>query len=130
MARKNNLTGLELRKACCEALGWHHGDRFWHHPWCGEENGCVTGCGVRLANIAGLPAIESEIGIAWPIFVEWVKKHKLEWQISPSNPEDRLEEHIVIWAYNPATEFELGVSDSTLPLAIARAIVEAEEKRK
>jgi hypothetical protein len=125
---ERQLTGLELRKACCEALGWHHGDRFWHHPWCGKENGCMTGCGVRLANIAGLPAIESDIGVACSALRDYCKKRNYGWRIKET---DLLRVFIfrrgMITRNQNLTIITFQRGDD-IAEAIARAIVKAEEK--
>jgi hypothetical protein len=95
------LTGLELRRACCEALGWRQVE---------------------------LLAIESDIGVAWPIFVEWCDKHDFAWEATSNKPG-----HIYLDVADAATRLNdsclhIRVTADTLPLAIARAIMEAEEK--
>lgn len=78
----DKLEGLELRKKTLEALGWTRGERFWHHPWCHEDSGCVTMCGVRIDDIAGLPAIESDPAVAIPMLLEWLKRNERRAEIT------------------------------------------------
>lgn len=80
----SDLSGLELRRAACEVLGWRTGDRFWHHPWCVEDSGCVAACGIGKNNIAGLPAIESDPAISEPLFLEWCERN--DWRFELFGP--------------------------------------------
>jgi hypothetical protein len=75
-----------------------------------------------------LLAIESDIGVAWPIFVEWCDKHDFAWEVTSNKPG-----HVYLDVADAATRLNdsclhIRVTADTLPLAIARAIVEAESK--
>jgi hypothetical protein len=130
--KMTELTGLELRRKACEALGWHEDPNvkgYFHSPRCKTRvraiGHIVEGCTVSR----DLPAIESDIGVAWPIFVEWCEKKQIWFELHNAfNGESwfyfvtlfrKIDDDVSPWAqFNGATPSE----------AIARAIVEAGEK--
>ena len=54
------LTGLELRKAACEALGWRWVAKFY---------------------LEDLPGIESDPAVSEPMFLEWCEKNGIRWEM-------------------------------------------------
>ena len=86
------LTGLELRKAACEALGywWEGGPSvgFWHTPKCCRpslpgHDGCdFEGHPQRGFIEDALPAIESDPAVSDPMFLDWCEKNNILWRIS------------------------------------------------
>jgi hypothetical protein len=98
----NNLTGLELRKACCEALGWRQVE---------------------------LLAIESDIGVAWPIFVEWCEKNEYGLRLHSITDGSRegwtSSTKCICWLVDrDGVQLIRAVNGATLSEVIARAIVE------
>lgn len=79
----NELTGLELRRAALEALGWEKdrdGDGWWHSPACRYDNGGNRDYSVDKCNFPShrtedrLPAIESDPAVSEPIFLAFCEK--------------------------------------------------------
>lgn len=89
----SELSGLALRKAACEALGWRYQfqmmawrDRdtieevgFYHSPKCILGEPCNFPSHQTLES---LPAVESDPAVAWPLFLGWMKKNQYRADIS------------------------------------------------
>ena len=127
------LTGLELRKAACEALGywWEGGPSvgFWHTPKCCRpslpgHDGCdFEGHPQRGFIEDALPAIESDPAVSEPMFLEWCEKKKYYWEIRGGG---ELPCECSIFDYEGSMEgCIVTASGSTLSEARARAIMEA-----
>ena len=84
------LSGLELRKALCEALGW-----TWSNIDCREANLHGTPPkGYKSDMCAGAPcapAYESDPAAFWPDFETWCAVNKWWWHFSGSMEHRRVE---------------------------------------
>lgn len=67
----SELSGLELRKAACEALGWKRNERLptWPNPGWRGPSGNLT---------CDLPAIESDPAVSESMFLEWCDKNRFD----------------------------------------------------
>ncbi len=133
-----NLTGLELRRKACEALGyWWEGGRtvgYWHTPKCPNPiNPGHQGCDFEghpsrmMVNETRtpehlLPAIESDPAVALTMLVEFCEKNDgWDWRLQSARY--RLGATCTIWSADCVI---MGHADGSTPCeAIARAIVEA-----
>jgi len=138
----NELSGLELRKAANEVLGWTYrgtqcsGGFSCHRQDCkcdsatnectcpfescdhALEIDCIHGCGTDG------PAVESKPEISEPMFLDFCAKHNLRWEMSTCQPhDDWKDQHIVIWMHSTVTYFEVEVEGHNPSAARARAIV-------
>lgn len=132
----SELTGLALRKAACEALGWKKetmecgGGFTFHRPSCScrsvvdcgctfeqcdhdVEIDCIHGCGTDG------PAIESDPAVSEPMFLEWCEKHRFTWELWSLFDGDRVYFRILM---HGTGEF---ISGASMSECRARAIVEA-----
>lgn len=119
------LSGLELRKAACEGLGW-------------TDITFMKGCSAMKSDYAGfpptnahigrdwLPAIESDPAVSEPEFLKWCEENGYEWDICTCDPHDSFTtRHIVAWVHRPEFNFAVEVCGSTPSEARARSIVAA-----
>lgn len=138
------LTGLELRKAACEALGywWEGGTTsgYWHTGKCPRpalpaHNGCdYAGHPQRVAEFAkpeeSLPAIESDSSVSESMFLEWCEKKGYEWRLTSAHHRKGI--CLTIWdciGLAMATSMNVVHVDGSTPSeARARAIVEASKR--
>ena len=93
----DQLSGLALRKALCEALGWK-----WTNIDCRERSlhGMPPGGDAARDYCAGepcAPALESDPGVFWPEFEKWALAEGHEWQMSSAK--HRLGYSCAIWLY-------------------------------
>lgn len=121
----SELSGLELRKAACEALGWTESGRGWFHaPTCdgkGTLANAWKGCDFEHHS-KHLPAIESDPAVSEPMFLEWIGRRGFAWTMESG--------------YGEPDSFRLAMENiDGIPVAVvygstpsearARAIVEA-----
>lgn len=86
----SNLTGLELRKKACEALGYTSQPAYGKHDYEWWNSNEQIEANFVCHGVENLPAIESDPAVAWPIFLEWCMTNgyafdlhwdfKLDWQ--------------------------------------------------
>lgn len=125
----SELTGLDLRRAALEALGWktewYSGDAWWlvnpdGNKLCGDEE-------EPDSLWSSAPAIESDPAVSEPMFLEWCEKNGYSWLIY--NASGRVDV-IIRDRENDAdslTGHAWSASGSTPSEARARAIVAASQ---
>lgn len=75
----SELSGLELRKAACEALGITHPHTVNHDEQQAEQSDPCVLCGIaRHSHHKGMPAIESDPAVSESMFLEWCAKEGYE----------------------------------------------------
>jgi hypothetical protein len=145
------LTGLKLRKAACEVLGYewwsgygktylvpqYLGDEWRAHPGLGWKPGKVgteSEIDMDFMNTyqhAALPRVESEPAISEEMFSQWAWKSDLQWQLETAVTYDDVKWPLyTVTILRDLGEGRLGdelfiVEGSTPSEARARAIVES-----
>ncbi len=77
----SELSGLDLRKAACEAVygglwfqSYGNGAGFYHRGACRER---AQGSSCKCGGSWNLPAIESDPAVSEPMFLEWLRKRNI-----------------------------------------------------
>ena len=87
--KEQELSGLELRKALCEALGWREAKSgWWHSPMCVAPAEDLKNCnyGRHVESINYIPALESDPGAFWPEFLKQCRERKWSYKIHGGSP--------------------------------------------
>lgn len=80
----SELSGLELRKAACEALGWD----VIEDQFLSNDSQRLTGIGrpQGRGTTQALPAIESDSAVSEPMFLEWIVSRNFAWEMTSNMP--------------------------------------------
>lgn len=145
------MINLEIRRKTLECLGWE----WWHNygkcylvpPWGAEEWRAHIGLGFKPGRIDGkeeaiedafpqhykhlaMPALESELGVCWPLFVEWMKENNCRAEIQTEGDGSA---GLTIQSRDHDADLEgKTVADSfapTLEMACCLAIIQASESK-
>lgn len=122
-AERASLTGLELRRAACEALGWTlRADGVSFNP---PDDYRVNGrrpVFMAPPRLEKLPAIESNPAVSEPLFLEWCEKRNFDFDLYGSRGKCKV--YIYSGDRHKKT-IETVAHGATPSEARARAIVEA-----
>ena len=128
----SGLSGLELRKAACEALGWAIVQQLDYATLQGPDylvKSKIFGPALDRLNIEYLvnimPAIESDPGVSEPMFLEWCEKNDYGFDLFTDGGGFLM---LIFTRQYPAKRIGEPVSAETPSEARARAIVAARDK--
>lgn len=117
------LSGIELRKAVCEALGWTRGNRFWHHPNCELIQDCVAECGIR--DDEQLPKYESDATLFFELLDKVCTEKGWLWSVGNSPRNDNKGLWCEIAGPSPEPLLHVWIYGSTLTEAGCRCLLAA-----
>lgn len=134
MTPLSTLSGMELRKAACEALGWrwvanlYDGKRF--HPVEPENkmgykpSALTLGTDDAVFEAEDLPAIESDPAVSEPLFLEFCDSRHLNWEMADRHSalaSQRI--YLRVWNFDGGAEIECEVLAANPSESRARCIV-------
>lgn len=126
----SELSGLDLRRAACEALGIRIEECVPRWKIVGLESHMLRRYSFESSALSDLPPIESQASVSEPMFLEWCAKNGLAWVINSTISGEGHSEKIScqVWQpflNQPNSQLIVSVLGATPSEARARAIVAA-----